>query len=192
MELPLLRLNIPDTLQPGRFVLVGGPGQGKSTLGQFICQLYRASILIDRPTHSLTVEVTTTLNLIKQQCQACGVELPAARRFPVRVVLDQFANDLATRKVTSLLLYLAQRIKSLTDYECTMTDLRRWLGAYPWLIVLDGLDEVPPTSNRAEVLDRITDFWTERNVSITLRHLGEKFRLQVKARLPLPAVAAGG
>jgi hypothetical protein len=27
--------------------------------------------------------------------------------------------------------------------------------------VLDGLDEVPPTSNRAEVLDKVTDFWTE-------------------------------
>jgi hypothetical protein len=35
-------------------------------------------------------------------------------------------------------------------------------------------------------------FRAERNVSIALRHLGEKFRLQEKARLPLPAVAAGG
>ena len=31
-----------------------------------------------------------------------------------------------------------------------------------------------------------------RNVSITLRHLGEKFRLQEEARRPLPAAAAGG
>src|SRR5262249_42346590 len=33
---------------------------------------------------------------------------------------------------------------------------------------------------------------TPRNVSITLRHLGEKFRLQEEARRPLPAAAAGG
>jgi transposase-like protein len=32
----------------------------------------------------------------------------------------------------------------------------------------------------------------ERNVSITLRHLGEKFRLQEKAQRPLPAAAAAG
>ena len=31
-----------------------------------------------------------------------------------------------------------------------------------------------------------------RNVSITLRHTGEKFRLQEAARRPLPAAAAGG
>jgi hypothetical protein len=31
-----------------------------------------------------------------------------------------------------------------------------------------------------------------RNVSITLRHLGEKFRLQEETRRPLPAAAAGG
>jgi hypothetical protein len=31
-----------------------------------------------------------------------------------------------------------------------------------------------------------------RNVSITLRHLGEKFRLQEEARRPLPTAAAGG
>jgi hypothetical protein len=33
---------------------------------------------------------------------------------------------------------------------------------------------------------------TLRNVSITLRHLGEKFRLQEEARRPFPAAAAGG
>ena len=33
---------------------------------------------------------------------------------------------------------------------------------------------------------------TSRNVSITLRHLGEKFRLQEEAQRPLPAAAAGG
>jgi putative ABC transport system permease protein len=32
----------------------------------------------------------------------------------------------------------------------------------------------------------------KRNVSITLRHLGEKFRLQEEARRSLPAAAAGG
>jgi len=30
-----------------------------------------------------------------------------------------------------------------------------------------------------------------RNVSITLRHFGEKFRLQQETRRPLPAAAAG-
>lgn len=32
----------------GRYVLVGGPGQGKSTVGQYLCQLFRASLLNSR------------------------------------------------------------------------------------------------------------------------------------------------
>ena len=31
----------PQAPQPGRYVLVGGPGQGKTTIGQFACQLFR-------------------------------------------------------------------------------------------------------------------------------------------------------
>jgi hypothetical protein len=34
--------------------------------------------------------------------------------------------------------------------------------------------------------------FAHRNVSITLRHLGEKFRLQEEARRPLPTAAVGG
>lgn len=36
-----------------RVVLVGGPGQGKSTLGQLLCQVYRVALLSDRPETSL-------------------------------------------------------------------------------------------------------------------------------------------
>jgi hypothetical protein len=31
----------------GRVVLIGGPGQGKSTLTQFLCQLHRVALLTD-------------------------------------------------------------------------------------------------------------------------------------------------
>src|SRR5262249_12252307 len=42
-------------------------------------------------------------------------------------------------------------------------------------------------------IDRISlPLIAKRNVSITLRHLGEKFRLQEETRRPLPAAAAGG
>lgn len=44
----------PASPEDGRLVLIGGPGQGKSTLGQFVCQLYRAAILKDRPRHTLS------------------------------------------------------------------------------------------------------------------------------------------
>ena len=42
---------------PSRFVIVGGPGQGKSTFGQYLCQLYRAAILQNRPPEKLDDQV---------------------------------------------------------------------------------------------------------------------------------------
>lgn len=148
-------------LEPGRFVVVGGPGQGKSTIGQFICQLYRAALLKDRPSYTIVPEVMTTLSGIIEQCGKDEISLPVARRFPVRVVLEAFATDLANNKVRSLLSFILERINHLTNSNCSVEDLRRWLGAYPWLIILDGLDEVPATSNRKQVLEKVVEFWTE-------------------------------
>ncbi len=146
---------------PGRFVIVGGPGQGKSTVGQFLCQLHRAAILSDRPSHKLSRESEEALAAFRVDCEATGTDLPLARRFPIRVVMDRFAAALARGEVRSLLSYMAAEITKVADRDCTVEDLRRWLGASPWLLVLDGLDEVPVTSNREAVLAKIADFWVE-------------------------------
>jgi hypothetical protein len=145
----------------GHFVIVGGPGQGKSTLGQFLCQLYRAAILKDQPQTRLSRATQDALALFLAQCRATDLALPAARRFPIRVVLDQFASALNRHEVTSVLSYLVKRLNRLTESTCSVEDLRRWLGAYPWLIILDGLDEVPPSSNRVDVMREIERFWQE-------------------------------
>lgn len=147
--------------QPGRFVIVGGPGQGKSTVSQFVCQLYRAAILKDQPPHTIGAETFTALNLFLQQCVVDRMELPSARRFPVKVVLDEFASEIAKGKVDSLLSYILKRINDASKRHCSASDLRRWLEAYPWLIVLDGLDEVPATSNRTQLLEMVIEFWSE-------------------------------
>jgi hypothetical protein len=41
-----------DELQFGRFVFLGGPGSGKSTIGQFLCQIHRSALLDRRPATS--------------------------------------------------------------------------------------------------------------------------------------------
>ena len=58
--------------RPSRFVLVGGPGQGKSTLAQYLCQLYRAAILNDRPRHLLDERVPGVIrHWILRAAEAC-------------------------------------------------------------------------------------------------------------------------
>lgn len=149
------------TPERGRYVLVGGPGQGKSTVAQFLSQIYRAAILKDSPSHSIIPEAHSVLELIQQQCHTYGISMPSARRFPVRIVLDQFASDLADGTISSLLLHILRQIAITSGYECSAGDLRRWLKAYPWLLILDGLDEVPATSNRSQVLEKISDFLSQ-------------------------------
>jgi hypothetical protein len=160
-DVPLTEAHRKRGPEPGRFVIVGGPGQGKSTLGQFLCQLYRAAILKDQPRTRMSRATQDALDAFLAQSRAAGLDLPAARRFPIRIILDQFASALSRHEATSILSYLVKRLNSLADSTCAVEDLRRWLGAYPWLIILDGLDEVPPSSNRAEVMREVERFWQE-------------------------------
>jgi hypothetical protein len=50
-----------------------------------------------------------------------------------------------------------------TDRDITSLVLLEWLGDYPWLLILDGLDEVPASSNRDDVLNAIDEFWIDAN-----------------------------
>ncbi|MBI4748378.1 MAG: hypothetical protein HY774_07795 [Acidobacteria bacterium] len=145
-----------------RIVLIGGPGQGKSTLGQFLCQLFRVSILKDRT--NLETDVEESKRAFLDQCKAEELDIPTVRRFPVRVVLNDFAAKLASDPTTkSLLSYLVTQIGDRTNHDLSPDNLREWLRTYPWLLILDGLDEVPASSNRDRVLNEIKGFFVDIN-----------------------------
>lgn len=146
---------------PGRFVLVGGPGQGKTTLGQYICQLYRVALLDGRT--DLSPEAARAIQEVTQYCSTESLQMPIVR-LPIRVVLSQFARYLSdTPGPASLLRYVAERIERRTDLSVEPGDLRRWLQPMPWCVVLDGLDEVPASTNRADVLEAVRDFLVDAN-----------------------------
>ena len=148
----------------GRFVLIGGPGQGKTTLTQFICQIFRASIIAGKPEDTLSSEVQSALATIKDHCAIERINHMVVPRFPFKLVLNDFATALsnsATSQVNSVLGYLSRQIKNRTDSDISVDNLRRFLAAYPSVFIFDGLDEVPASSNRDQVLDAIKDFWVD-------------------------------
>jgi hypothetical protein len=150
------------TALPGRLVLVGGPGQGKTTVGQYVCQLFRASLLNERPKHSLTVEATSAIELMESQCEEDDLPLPTVRRFPIRIPLTELSDHLAASTThCTLIEFMVTRIATRTASEISPKVFRSWLSTYPWLLVLDGLDEVPASSNRDAVLKVIRDFWVD-------------------------------
>ena len=160
--------NPPETGDPqrsrGRFVLIGGPGQGKTTVGQFICQIFRASIISRRAQDPLSPEAGNALSLIQAHCKDEGIDCFPVPRFPFRIVLNEFAAALSAtpdQGVGSVFSYLAEQIRKRTDQEISANDLRQWIGQYPSVLVFDGLDEVPSSSNREQVLGAIRDFWVD-------------------------------
>ena len=148
----------------GRFVLIGGPGQGKTTLTQFICQIFRAAIISRKPSDRLAPELRSALEIMQSHCETEGINHVVVPRFPFKLVLNDFAKALSsndTPQVNSVFSYLARQIGKRTDTDISANDLRRFLAVYPSVIVFDGLDEVPASSNRAQVLDAIRDFWID-------------------------------
>ena len=148
----------------GRYVLIGGPGQGKTTLTQFICQIFRASIISEQSAHTLSPEALQALTIIQRHCDTEGIDHLVVPRFPFKIILSDFARALtssATHPVNSVLGYLARQVRTRTDNDITVDDFRRFLSIYPSVIIFDGLDEVPASSNRDQVLDAIRDFWID-------------------------------
>jgi len=146
--------------EAGRYVLIGGPGQGKTTIGQFICQIYRTALL-DKPGSRLLPEAREVIQEISEQCKKDAIAIPGCKRFPLRVVLNEYASVLAKRgkeNPVTLLSFLLKKIKDKTNTDISPGDFKNWLKNYPWLIILDGLDEVPASSNREELLRIVSDF----------------------------------
>ena len=162
----------PDTRAPeqtrGRFVLIGGPGQGKTTVGQFICQILRASIISRGPQVLLSAETRQSLSLIRRHCEEEGINSSLVPRFPFRIILNEFASALSSSAfphINSVFSFLAHQIYRRTDREISTEDLHDWFAHYPTLIIFDGLDEVPSSSNRDQVLESIRDFWIDASSS---------------------------
>lgn len=145
-------------------VLVGGPGAGKSTITQFTCQLYRAAILREVDASSLSYEVSKIVTTITENSASQGLSLPRARRIPVRISLSHYARLLASSGppfINGIADYLAHMLSARSGFSVGIAETKELLAGYPWLIIFDGLDEVPASSNRGDVLQSIQEFWVD-------------------------------
>jgi len=150
---PASRRTIYNTVQfllgeeEKRVVLIGGPGEGKSTIGQYLAQLHRATLL----GRLEDVAVSSSYR-------------PAFPRLPIRVLLKDFGQWLAEHRDDDQVVhgtledYVCRDIARSTSRTITPTQLHQVLKDNPVLLILDGLDEVTDLTLRKTLLTRITEF----------------------------------
>lgn len=145
----------PHKVPEYNLVLIGSAGQGKSTLCQYICQLYRAALL---------EHYHPEMALARGYSQEVGIPKPNCKRFPLLIRLKDYAawlGKLQEGESGSVLHYLALQIQKDTEGALPAWKLRKLFESYSWFFFFDGLDEVPASSNREELLGHIRTFLTQ-------------------------------
>ena len=140
------------TSGPTRIVLEGAPGQGKSTITQYVCQVNRLKLLGSQE-----------LTKIPQKHREAPI------RLPFRIDLRDFASWLSGRNpfvhegqagvVPSggLESFIAAQVSHLSGgQEFTPSDLIAVAKSGHISVVLDGFDEVADVPTRRRVVDEIT------------------------------------
>ena len=137
-----------------RFVIEGAPGQGKSTVTQFLCQVNRLRLLrkdpdliaVDAPHKTAPVRVPFRIDLRDYAAWVSG--------------RDPFANagESATPRQGSKSLesFLVRQVESHSGgLAITTDDLLQFFERSHSVIVLDGFDEVADIATRENVIDEI-------------------------------------
>lgn len=138
-----------------KVVLEGAPGQGKSTIVQYICQVHRMKLL----------EETELLRRLPEGVKTAPVRMPIKAELrdldtwlggknPFAVESDsEVKADHRERSLESFLAALIQHYSGGVDF--TVADLLAVGKVSATLLVLDGLDEVADIARRQKVVEEI-------------------------------------
>ena len=139
-----------------KLVLIGEAGAGKSTLSQYIVQLYSAFLL------HRSVKKYPEVDFFIETYSKEEILEPSCLRMPFKIILKEYAEWINMQKHLnqsfSVVSYLAAIIKKGSDIDFSAEDILYILNKASFIFIFDGLDEVPTTSNRGIVVKEINDF----------------------------------
>lgn len=122
-----------------------GPGRGKSSISQFFCQVQRAALILQPDGISVHPDIRSLANRIRDRAKevACWPHVP---RIPLWVELKSYAAWYAEQKPSAakgVASFLCSMLAKDIEVSVSVKTLRRALTERSWVVVFDGLDEVP-------------------------------------------------
>ncbi|MCK2032210.1 NACHT domain-containing NTPase [Microbacterium sp. KSW4-4] len=143
--------------KPRHIIVSGAPGNGKTTLSKMIVQAHRAAFL--RESTALSDEQRATIAATDEALRQLGVNPPTYPRWPMQINLAEFAQDEALDFNSTLIRRISNEVSAKSDTgDIAPNLLNRWRTQWPWLVVLDGFDEVVDPALRKRIIEQITEF----------------------------------
>jgi hypothetical protein len=179
-------------------ILIGGPGQGKTTISRFLAQSYRYALLREA---QLVTEAAQVAQDTGRALARIGSSPPRNPRWPFRINLADLADEIAVTGEVRLTRWIADQITKRCDHQITPALLQSWLRAWPWILILDGLDEVTQAPTRRRLIEIIDEFIADADdvdadllVVVTTRPSGftERFASEAFAELHLLPLEPSG
>jgi len=126
-------------------LLKGGPGQGKSTVGQYLCQIHRAHLILAPDGPKVVDMIHIKATAVQEAAQRDNL-WPNSPRIPIQIELKEFAHwysQTPPANPRNVLVYIASIVSQRVGSEVLPKTIRRALSFRSWIVVFDGLDEVP-------------------------------------------------
>jgi hypothetical protein len=146
-------------------VIVGGPGQGKSTISQVIAHGYRVAFLADTDVSRHGATALRAYKDLAARLSEAGIPTPQRRRWPFVVELAKAGTSIVNANGSfSLLTHIAESIV-VAGRSADPAALMEWMRSWPVCLVLDGLDEIPNARERTKLMDAVRTLVSDLNAA---------------------------
>ncbi|MGW7580304.1 NACHT domain-containing protein [Kitasatospora sp. NPDC054768] len=152
----LLLASVPSagSKSVSRFVLEGAPGQGKSTIGQYLCQVHRARLLGHEDIARFPSDHRSSPLRLPFHVDLRDLATWLRKKDPFDITNAGKPHDW----IGSVESFLAAQIREYSGgMAFSVTDLDSIVSATPILLILDGLDEVADVGDRKAVIAAVND-----------------------------------
>ncbi|WP_433847783.1 AAA family ATPase [Acinetobacter proteolyticus] len=147
----------------GATLLIGGPGQGKSTLTQLACQFHRANLIYPYINELTSVQKETVNSFFTQDDSLNSLKPPKVALLPIQITLPNFAEWAARTDIQNntsplpLFIQFIEQLPSSKNIKLDASKLFQLMCVTPSIIILDGFDEVGAAQDRERIVQAVRE-----------------------------------